>query len=61
MTSATFKLGQYSLQYAYLTVPDLRSSSLTLGLSVDINWSTGLNFEEIIVGGTTQTPTPTNP
>ena len=57
MTSATFKLGQYSLQYAYLTVPDLRSSSLTLGLSVDINWSTGLNFEEIIVGGTTQTPT----
>lgn len=59
MTSATFKLGQYSLQYAYLTVPDLRSSSLTLGLSVDINWSTGLNFSEIIVGGTT--PTTTNP
>ena len=57
MTSATFKLGEYSLQYAYLTVPDLRSSSLTLGLSVDINWSTGLNFSEIIVGGTTQTPT----
>ena len=59
MTSATFKLGRYSLQYAYLTVPDLRSSSLTLGLSVDINWSTGLNFSEIIVGGTT--PITTNP
>ena len=58
MTKATFKLGEYSLQYAYLTVPDLRSSSLTLGLSVDINWSTGLNFEEIIVGGTTQTTNP---
>ena len=50
-TTATFKLDTNSLKYAYLTVPDLRSSSLTLGLSVDITWSTGLNFEEIILGG----------
>lgn len=56
MTTATFRLGEYSLQYAYLTVPDLRSSSLTLGLSVDISWSTGLNFADVILGGTTQQP-----
>ena len=52
MTTANFKIGANSLKYAYLTVPDLRSSSVTLGLSVDLNWSTGLVFDNIIVGGT---------
>ena len=51
MTTADFVIGANSLKHAYLTVPDLRYSSLTLGLSVDIKWSTGLNFEEIILGG----------
>ena len=51
MTSANFVIGAKSLQSALLTVPDLRYSSLTLGLSVDINWSTGLNFNEIVLGG----------
>ncbi|MBR1520881.1 MAG: hypothetical protein IJ635_06560 [Bacteroidaceae bacterium] len=51
MTSADFVIGANSLKYAYLTVPDLRYSALTLGLSVDINWSTGLNFDNIILGG----------
>lgn len=58
MTTANFKIGEYSLQYAYLTVPDLRSSSVTLGLSVDMNWSTGLTFNNVIIGGNTQTPMP---
>lgn len=58
MTSVTFKLGQYSLQHAYLTVPDLRSGSMTLGLSVDINWTTGLVFEDVILGGNTGTANP---
>ena len=58
MTTANFKIGEYSLQYAYLTVPDLRSSSVTLGLSVDLQWSTGLSFDNIIVGGNTQTTVP---
>lgn len=53
-TTATFKLGQYSLQYAYLTVPDLRATSMTLGLSVDIQWSTGLQYDDVILGGNTQ-------
>ena len=51
MTSVTFKLGVNSLKYAYLTVPDLRSSSLTVGLSVDMTWNTGINFDDVILGG----------
>ena len=51
MTTANFKIGVNSLKYAYLTVPDLRSSSVTLGLSVDLQWSTGLTFDDVILGG----------
>ncbi len=51
MTSAEFVIGANSLKHAYLTVPDLRYSSLTLGLSVNIKWSTGLNFNNVILGG----------
>lgn len=50
MTTAVFKLGANSLKSAYLTVPDLRSSTMSLGLSVDLNWETGLNFENIPLG-----------
>lgn len=54
MTSVNFKIGENSLKYAYLTVPDLRSSSLTLGLAVDIKWTPGLDFtgeNSIVIGG----------
>ena len=51
MTTANFKIGVNSLKYAYLTVPDLRSSSVTLGLSVDLQWSTGLTFDNVNLGG----------
>ena len=57
-TIVNFKIGQYSLQYAYLNIPDLRSSSVTLGLSVDMEWSAGLDFGDVIIGGNTQTPDP---
>jgi len=33
-----------SLQKAYVTLPDLRSSQLSFGLSVDLDWRTGLDF-----------------
>ena len=33
-----------SLKNAYVTIPDLRSSKLQLGLSVDLAWQTGLTF-----------------
>ena len=51
-TMVNFKIGLNSLKSAYLTVPDLRSSSVTLGLSVDMSWETGLNFDDIELGGT---------
>ena len=51
MTSVNFTIGEYSLQHAFLTVPDLRSSSLTLGLSVDMKWETGIDFGDVVVGG----------
>lgn len=51
VTKATFKFDTHSLKYAYLTVPDLRASSLTMGLSVDIEWKDGMVYEELIMGG----------
>lgn len=33
-----------SLQNAYVTIPDLRSTKLQLGLSVDLEWKSGLVF-----------------
>lgn len=51
VTRATFNFGENSLKYAYLTVPDLRSSSVTIGLSVDIQWGDGLVYEDVILGG----------
>ena len=44
MTTATFTIGAESLQKAYSTVPDLRASQTSLGLSVDLNWRPGLSF-----------------
>ena len=59
-TSVVFKIGPYSLQHAFLTVPDLRYSSLTLGLSVDLNWEAGINFGDVTIGGD-EIPEPTVP
>ena len=50
MTTANFVMGANSLQKAYLTVPDLRSTQISLGLSVDLNWSAGLNFDNVLLG-----------
>jgi len=50
MTTANFWFNETSLHEALLTVPDLRHSSLTLGLSVDMNWSTGITFNDVILG-----------
>lgn len=50
VTTAKFTIGETSLQNAYVTVPDLRSSEISLGLSVDIKWETGLVFNNIILG-----------
>ena len=50
MTTASFTIGATSLQHAYVTVPDLRSSEISLGLSVDIKWETGLTFPDVVLG-----------
>ena len=45
MTIANFKLNANSLKHAYLTVPDLRSAQMSFGLSVDLEWKTGFEFD----------------
>lgn len=50
MTTANFVIGEESLKQALVSVPDLRASHLSLGLSVDLSWSNGLNFESVILG-----------
>lgn len=42
---ATFKIGANSLQKAYSTIPDLRSTEVLFGLSVDLVWKNGLSFD----------------
>lgn len=59
MTTAKFKFvadntsatHTSSLQNAYITIPDLRSSQLSFGLSVDLDWRSGLVFDNVELGG----------
>ena len=48
MTTARFLLTETSLQHAYMTIPDLRSSQISLGLSVDLTWQKGLDFDVVL-------------
>ena len=56
MTTANFKFTAdgtnhtSSLQDAYVTIPDLRSSQLSFGLSVDLDWRPGLTFNADLGG-----------
>jgi len=50
VTSATFVIGETSLQKALVAVPDLRAGQISLGLSVDLNWQTGLTYDSVILG-----------
>lgn len=50
MTTANFIIDQNSLKQALVSVPDLRASHLSLGLSVDLSWSQGLSFESTLGG-----------
>ena len=43
-TVVTFNIGATSFQKAYYSVPDLRASQMSLGLSVDLQWINGLNY-----------------
>ncbi|MBR2136068.1 MAG: hypothetical protein IJ855_07610 [Bacteroidales bacterium] len=48
MTTANFKIDKLSLHNAYIAVPDLRSTQISLGLSVDLGWSSGLDFDVVL-------------
>lgn len=50
VTKVTFTIDVNSLKNAYVTVPDLRSSEISLALSVDIKWETGLDFGNVVLG-----------
>ena len=43
--------GDGSLAHAVTTVPDLRQSSQTVGLSVDLVWKSGITFTDVNLGG----------
>lgn len=45
-TKATFTIS--SLKNAYNDIPDLRSSQISLGLAVDLEWKTGMEFDVVI-------------
>ena len=47
MTEIKFKLVENSLKNAYYTMPDLRASQMSLGLSVDLQWIPGLQYDNI--------------
>ena len=44
ITNVTFRIGANSLQNAYYSIPDLRASQMSLGLSVDLQWISGLEY-----------------
>ena len=46
MTEATLNIGENSLKKAYVTVPNLKSSQLSIALSVDLKWNEGYKFEQ---------------
>lgn len=45
LTKATFRIGVNSLKYAYYTVPNLASSQMSFGLSVDLSWESGYEYD----------------
>ena len=51
VTEVNFTFGPNSLKHAYVTMPDLRASNVSLGLSVDLNWAKGLKFDDVVLGG----------
>lgn len=45
-TSGSSTVYEQGLANAYNVLPDLRTPKLSLGLSVDLNWQTGMTFDE---------------
>ena len=45
VTNAKFRFSKTSLQHAYVTMPDLRAGQVSLGMSVDLRWMPGMEFD----------------
>ena len=45
VTVARFYINEDSLKHAFVTVPDLRSARLSLGLAIDLTWQSGASFD----------------
>ncbi|MBR3744216.1 MAG: hypothetical protein IKN31_03805 [Bacteroidales bacterium] len=45
VTKAVFRIGENSLKHAYYSTPDLRASNMSLGLSVDLSWKDGFQYD----------------
>ena len=45
VTSAKFIFSSNTLKHAYVTMPDLRAGQVSLGMSVDLTWTPGMEFE----------------
>jgi len=45
VTSVKFNFTKDALKHAYVTMPDLRAGQISLGLSVDLTWEKGLEFD----------------
>ncbi len=50
VTTVKLNFTPTSLAHAYVTMPDLRAGQVSLGLSVDVKWESGYNFD-INLGG----------
>lgn len=45
MTRVNITLGENALHNAYVSIPDLRTTQMSLGISVDLSWQTGYQFD----------------
>ena len=53
VTEVTFSFNKHSLRNAYVTMPDLKASNVSLGLSVELTWTDGMLFSDVPLGGET--------
>lgn len=51
MTTVKMNFTPESLAHAYVTMPDLRAGQVSLGLSVDVKWESGFDFNVNLGGG----------
>ena len=56
VTEVNLVITANTLKHALVAVPDLRSTQMSLGLSVDLHWRQGLRFNVPVGGDATSNP-----